>query len=87
MCELRTTPLNGNGPDARASVALLSPAEREVMRRVAEFMTSREIAQDLSISIRTVQNHRAHICEKLGLSGHGRLLRFAVTELGKPAAW
>lgn len=73
--------------DTDGLIALLSPAEREVMRRVAEFKTSRQIAGELAISIRTVQNHRAHICEKLGLSGHGRLLRFAVTELGKPAQW
>jgi len=60
------------------SVAALSAMERRILRLVAENRTSREIAREIGISYRTVQNHRAHICEKLGLEGHNKLLQFAL---------
>lgn len=60
------------------SLASLSPMERRILKLVASNRTSREIAGELSISYRTVQNHRAHICEKLGLEGHNKLLQFAL---------
>ena len=40
--------------------------------------TNQEIATELSISIKTVQNHRNNICNKLDLSGTHALLKFAV---------
>jgi len=40
--------------------------------------TSREIARELYISIRTVENHRANICDKLELRGARSLLNFAL---------
>ena len=45
---------------------------------IAENRTSKEIADDLNISFRTVQNHRSNMCEKLKLEGHNRLLQFAL---------
>lgn len=60
------------------SIATLSAMERRILRLVAENRTSREIAREIGISYRTVQNHRAHICEKLGLEGHNKLLQFAL---------
>lgn len=56
----------------------LSPAERRVLRLVAEYKSSREIADLLNVSVRTVDNHRAHIAGKLNLQGPNALLRFAV---------
>lgn len=56
----------------------LSPAERRVLRLVAHHMTSREIADVLKLSPRTVQNHRANMCRKLGLSGSQALLKLAL---------
>ncbi len=55
----------------------LTETERDILARVARFMTSREIAEELGISHRTVQNHRANICAKLGLKGPHQLLAFA----------
>ena len=55
----------------------LTPTERIVLAKVAEFMTSKEIARELEISYRTVQNHRSHICSKLGLRGAHQLISFA----------
>jgi two-component system response regulator NreC len=60
------------------SIATLSAMERRILRLVAANRTSREIAREIGISYRTVQNHRAHICEKLGLEGHNKLLQFAL---------
>lgn len=56
----------------------LTAAEKQVLEKVAENKTSREIAEELFISIRTVQNHRNNICAKLGLKGYNKLLQFAI---------
>lgn len=63
-------------------VALLSPAERRVMQHLAQNLTSAQIAERLQLSRRTVQNHRAHICEKLGLRGNNKLLEVALSLRG-----
>lgn len=63
-------------PDA-PELARLSPAEMRVLRLIAEFKTSKEIANELGISYRTVENHRANIAVKLNLDGSRGLSRFA----------
>lgn len=55
----------------------LTPAEKHILKLLAENRTSREIADELCISVRTVENHRTHICSKLGIKGHNKLLQFA----------
>lgn len=68
-------------------LASLTRAERIVLQHVALNRTSRQIAKALFVSQRTVQNHRAHICEKLSLRGHNRLLAVAMAlrpTLGPP---
>lgn len=61
-----------------SALAALSPAERRVLQRIAGGLTSAEIGQALGISPKTVENHRTHICRKLGLHGPQALLRFAL---------
>jgi len=56
----------------------LTEAERRVLRLLADGSTSREIARELFISVRTVEHHREHICAKLDLKGKNALLTFAV---------
>jgi DNA-binding NarL/FixJ family response regulator len=56
----------------------LTPAERRVIGLVAQGKTSKEIADALFISVRTVDHHRAAITEKLGLTGTNALVKFAV---------
>lgn len=56
----------------------LSPREREVLRLVAEGQSSREIAQLLGISSRTVETHRANFMRKLDLNGQTELIRYAL---------
>lgn len=56
----------------------LTPAERNILKLVAENLTSKEIAGKIFVSVRTVENHRLHICQKLGIKGHNKLLQFAL---------
>ena len=55
----------------------LTPAERRVLKLIAEDHTTKEIADVLQISAKTVENHRLNICQKLNLHGSHSLLRFA----------
>lgn len=57
---------------------LLTPAELAVFRLVSENRSSKKIAEILYVSVRTVENHRTHICQKLGIKGHNALLQFAL---------
>jgi DNA-binding NarL/FixJ family response regulator len=61
-----------------AALAVLTRAERGVLRHIAQGLTSPEIGETLGISAKTVENHRSHICRKLGLHGPQALLRFAL---------
>jgi two-component system nitrate/nitrite response regulator NarL len=49
-------------------IKLLSPSERTIVRLVAQEKSSKEIGEQLSVSHRTVEKHRANIIAKLGLS-------------------
>ena len=68
-------------PAARA-LATLTPAEQPVLQLIARGHTSAEIATILGKSIKTIDNHRSHICQKMGLSGPQALLRFALENKG-----
>jgi DNA-binding NarL/FixJ family response regulator len=59
-------------------VESLTPAERNVLRLIADYKTSREIADELSISVRTVENHRSNISGKVGVAGSHALFKFAI---------
>jgi two-component system response regulator DegU len=62
----------------QTGVHLLTQAERRILKLIAEYKTSKEIADDLFISIRTVDRHRANIAGKLDLKGAHALLQFAL---------
>jgi DNA-binding NarL/FixJ family response regulator len=57
---------------------VLTPREVEVLKLVAEGHTNQEIADQLVLSIKTVQAHRANVMEKLGLNDITHLVRFAI---------
>lgn len=61
----------------------LTPTERRVLFLLAELKTTKEIAAELRISPRTVDNHRAHICDKLDLQGSHALVKFALQHKGE----
>jgi DNA-binding NarL/FixJ family response regulator len=55
----------------------LTPSELRVLKLIGEHKTSKEIAAQLFISYRTVENHRTNICQKLGIHGSNALIKFA----------
>ena len=57
---------------------LLTTREREVLQLVAEGRTSSEIAQQLFISPRTAEGHRANLMRKLGMQNNAELVRYAL---------
>jgi DNA-binding NarL/FixJ family response regulator len=57
---------------------LISAREEQVVKLIAEGFSSKEIAQTLGISLRTVDRHRENILEKLGMRDRTELTRFAV---------
>lgn len=63
------TPLNALGD--------LTPAERSVLLRIAQNKSTKQIAEELHNSPRTIGNHRVNICQKLDLHGGLALVRFA----------
>ena len=56
----------------------LSEREVEVLRLIALGHTNAEIGEHLFLSVRTVETHRAHIQQKLGLSTRAELVRYAL---------
>ena len=63
---------------APAAPGRLSDRELQVLRCVGRGLATREVAEELFISIKTVEAHREHIKEKLGLVSSGELLRYAI---------
>ena len=55
----------------------LTPAEKRILKIIAEDKTSKEIAEMLKLSVRTVETHRQNISNKLGLTGAHSLVKFA----------
>jgi DNA-binding NarL/FixJ family response regulator len=56
---------------------LLTPTERRVLKLIADDKTSKEIGEELFVSYRTIEGHRANISRKLNLSGSLALVKFA----------
>ncbi|HWN99696.1 MAG TPA: response regulator transcription factor [Blastocatellia bacterium] len=62
----------------KASVKDLTPTERRILQMIADYKTSKQIAHELFIHYRTVDNHRTNISAKLGLRGSHALIKFAL---------
>lgn len=56
----------------------LSDRELEVLQLLGKGFGTREIANELHLSIKTIETHRAHIKEKLGMKDAGQMVRFAI---------
>jgi DNA-binding NarL/FixJ family response regulator len=67
------------GRPPRKTIGGLSSREVEVLQRIAEGESSRRIATELGLGVRTVEEHRANIIKKLGVKGTAGLTRFAIT--------
>jgi DNA-binding NarL/FixJ family response regulator len=66
----------GRADDSQFDV--LTPRELQVLKLIAEAHTSKEIAAELVISVKTVERHRQNILEKLGMSDRVELTRYAI---------
>jgi DNA-binding NarL/FixJ family response regulator len=62
------------------SVSRLTCREREVLQLIAEGLSSKEIAVKLSLAVRTVDSHRAHLMSKLEVNKVSGLVRIAIRE-------
>ncbi|HLM60794.1 MAG TPA: response regulator transcription factor [Pyrinomonadaceae bacterium] len=62
----------------QAGINDLTVTERRILFLLAELKTSKEIAAGLGVSPRTIENHRARICQKLDLQGSHALVKFAL---------
>ena len=62
---------------ADESYGTLTPREQEIMRLLAEGLSTKEVAEKLFISPKTVENHRANIMKKLGLHSTIELIRYS----------
>ena len=66
------------GSNLAQELKVLTPRELEIVKLVAEGYTNQAIADRLTLSIKTVQSHRANVMEKLGLRDITHLVRFAL---------
>jgi DNA-binding NarL/FixJ family response regulator len=73
-----TAPATSSPAGSSSALRVLTPREIEVLTLVAEGCTNQEIANQLGISIKTVQAHRASVMEKLELRDVTHLVRFAL---------
>ena len=62
----------------RVPASVLTPREEEVVKLIAEGSSSKEIAVLLTISLKTVERHRANVLAKLGLRDRVELTRYAI---------
>lgn len=68
---------------------VMSLRESEILACLAKGRSSKQIAQELNLSVRTVESHRQNIKRKLNLDGQAELIKYAVEhcrEFGTPAA-
>ena len=70
--------LRWGGPRPQEDNDSLSPREREVLQLIAEGYTNKQMAEILSLSIKTVQAHRTNLMQKLGLHDRGELIKYAI---------
>lgn len=77
LLETWTTPA---ASESSTAYELLGPREREVLKLLSEGRTSKEIALQLDLAIKTVETHRRNITQKVGLHSIAELTKYAVRE-------
>jgi len=65
---------------AGATERELTPRQREVLRLLAQGKRMKEIAAELNISVRTIENHKSQLLQVLGLGSTADLVRFAIKQ-------
>jgi len=56
----------------------LTPRQREVLQLIAEGLSTKEIAQRLDLSVKTVESHRSELMQRLDIHGVAGLVRYAI---------
>ena len=64
--------------DENPGIKFLTEKEKEILSMISQNKTTKEIADSLFVSYKTVENHRANICKKLSISGCNALLKFII---------
>jgi DNA-binding NarL/FixJ family response regulator len=64
--------------NSQPALSRLTPAERKILGLLSRNFSSKEISDQLFVSVRTVESHRQHISQKLEIKGHNKLLQFAM---------
>lgn len=64
----------------RNETSVLSPREKEILQLMAEGSTTKRIASQLQVSVKTVETHRQHIMEKLNIFSIAELTKYAIKE-------
>ena len=75
---LKRTLLEVQGATNEERLASLTPRQRETLRLIAEGLTTKQIARDLNISVKTVETHRAQLMERLDIHDVAGLTRYAI---------
>jgi DNA-binding NarL/FixJ family response regulator len=73
---VRSQPRPGENP----AFAVLTDREREVLQAISEGATTKEIADHLGVSVKTIETHRRNIMEKLSLHSVAELTKYAIRE-------
>ena len=73
---VRAQPEPGRNP----AFAMLTEREREILQMLAEGKTTKVMASDLSVSVKTVETHRRNIMQKLNLHSVAELTKYAIRE-------
>jgi DNA-binding NarL/FixJ family response regulator len=68
------------GRDGASAFVVLSAREREVLQLIAEGRSTREVAAELNVSIKTIETHRRQIMEKLDIHSIAELTKYAIRE-------
>lgn len=68
----------GSDKNNKTGLTRLTTSERRILNLIAANMTTNEIAEELFLSVNTVNTHRSNICEKLNLHGPNALLHFVL---------
>jgi two-component system response regulator NreC len=77
MRALLDPPAQKPAPEKKQSETPLTPREVEVLRLIARGYTNRQIGENLKLSVRTVESHRANLMGKLDLQTRVQLVRYA----------
>jgi DNA-binding NarL/FixJ family response regulator len=64
--------------DVEAGLEVLSPRQREILKAVAGGRSTKQIAYDLGLSVKTIETHRAQVMERLGIHDVAGLVRYSI---------